>query len=156
MRCLFNVHGSQMELFFRLVIIRCWKEHQNFYKTKPKSMRQTFCMPQPMSLYHSISHPYGPNKQYLMDEMPIQYPWEPLFGQESRCHIYLFLSNYLEYELSLYFTTSTRYHCHLPQPSNCVYQSKTILKHYHYSEALSIFTSFYVLSLKIACHVSST
>jgi hypothetical protein len=24
------------------------------------------------------------------------------------------------------------------------YQSKTILKHYHYSEALSIFTSFYV------------
>jgi hypothetical protein len=36
------------------------------------------------------------------------------------------------------------------------YQSKTILKHYHYSEALSIFTSFYVLSLTIACHVSST
>jgi hypothetical protein len=33
-----------------------------------------------------------------------------------------------------------------------------ILKHYHYSEALSIsiFTSFYVLSLTIACHVSST
>ena len=37
-----------------------------------------------------------------------------------------------------------------------LYQSKTILKHYHYSEALSIFTSFYVLSLTIACHVSST
>jgi hypothetical protein len=26
-------------------------------------------------------------------------------------------------------------------------RSKTILKHYHFSEALSIFTSFYVLSL---------
>jgi hypothetical protein len=37
-----------------------------------------------------------------------------------------------------------------------MYQSKTILKHYHYSEALSIFTSFYVLSLTLACHVSST
>jgi hypothetical protein len=28
-------------------------------------------MPNPMTLYHSISHPYGPNKQCLMDEMPI-------------------------------------------------------------------------------------
>jgi hypothetical protein len=43
-----------------------------------------------------------------------------LFGQESPCHIYLLLSKRLEYELSLYFTTSTYYHRHLPQPPNCV------------------------------------
>jgi hypothetical protein len=29
---------------------------------------------QPMSLYDSISYPYWPNKQCLMNEMPIQCP----------------------------------------------------------------------------------
>jgi hypothetical protein len=63
---------ARWSCFSRLAILRWWKEHQNFCKTMPKSMRQTFCMVfQPMSLYHSISHPYGPNKQCLMDEMPI-------------------------------------------------------------------------------------
>jgi hypothetical protein len=67
MRCLLNVHGSPMEVFSR----GFWpwdvgKNIRSGSKTKPKSMRQTFCMPLPMSLYHSISHPYGPNKQCLM------------------------------------------------------------------------------------------
>jgi hypothetical protein len=69
--------GARWSCFSRLAILRWWKEHQNFCKTKPKSMRQTFCIPHPMSLFHSVSHPYGPNKQCLMDEMRIQCPWEP-------------------------------------------------------------------------------
>jgi hypothetical protein len=69
--------GARQGCFSRLAILRWWKEHKNFCKTKLKSMRQTFCMPHPMSLYHSVSRPYGPNKQCLMDEMPIQCPWEP-------------------------------------------------------------------------------
>jgi hypothetical protein len=34
MRCLSNAHGSQMELFFRLAILRCWKEHQFFLQNQ--------------------------------------------------------------------------------------------------------------------------
>jgi hypothetical protein len=51
----------------------CWTIY------KPKSMRQTTCMSQPSSFIYGYSHPYGWNKQCLMDEMdmmPILCPWE--------------------------------------------------------------------------------
>jgi hypothetical protein len=44
MRCLSNAHGSQMELFFRLAILRCWKEHQFFAKPSQNPwVRLTAC-----------------------------------------------------------------------------------------------------------------
>jgi hypothetical protein len=52
------------------------KKGQDWLNTKQKSMRQTIYWPQPLSTYHFILHSYEPNKQCLMDEMPIQRPWE--------------------------------------------------------------------------------
>jgi hypothetical protein len=41
---------------------------------KPKSANHY--RSQSLSIYHFILHSYEPNKQCLMDEMPIQCPWE--------------------------------------------------------------------------------
>jgi hypothetical protein len=45
---------------------------------KSKLLFTSFYLRAPTNIpLHSISRPYGPNKQYLMNEMPIQCPWEP-------------------------------------------------------------------------------
>jgi hypothetical protein len=33
----------------------------------PKSIRQTYSMPQPFSLFHSNTHAYGPNKEWIFN-----------------------------------------------------------------------------------------
>jgi hypothetical protein len=56
----------------------CWSQTnvQDWSKSQPKSMRQTIYRSQPLCTYHFILHSFEPNKQCLMDEMPIQCPWE--------------------------------------------------------------------------------
>jgi hypothetical protein len=52
------------------------KKGQDWLNSKQESMRQTIYRSQPLSTYHFILHSQEPNKQCLMDEMPIQCPWE--------------------------------------------------------------------------------
>jgi hypothetical protein len=77
MRCPSNAHGSQLGLVSWLLGLLIPKKCTGLADEQAiKSMRQTIYRSQPLTTYHFILHSYDPNKQCLMDEMPIQRPWE--------------------------------------------------------------------------------